>query len=304
MVIQLEDVIDVLKYKYPEFEYVFFLDHSNGHDRMRPNGLNLNKIGIRYGGKQSRMRDSQLSSSDFFGPFHSSDSPLQVGDIQTMQFSENDPGPCYMSEALRMENRFDRITGKTRSRDITCANMIKALKTKNVKEPCGLKEKLQELCRQHNLPTKFDEPVIKEGWIGKPKGALQILYERGWIDPQNLHKYTAKGKVLDDGVTHYSIDELMSQQEDFLQETTLLQYHASLLGVSLERSPKCHPEIAGEGIEYGWALSKMRYRRSPMEEKKGKESFRKLVRKCLGHTVLDVGRMRACSRKARDYMIL
>ena len=111
--------------------------------------------------------------------------------------------------------------------------------------------------------------------------------------------------MSDDGSVQYSIDALMSRQDDFLQETTLLQYHASLLGVALERSPKCHPEIAGEGIEYGWALSKMNYCRSPMEEKRGKETFWKLVQKCLDRrTVLNIKRMRACSRKARDYMVL
>ena len=244
---------------------------------MRPNGLNLNKISIRYGGKQPRMRDSKLDSSDFFGPFHSDKSPLQVGDVQSMQFSEHDPGPCYMSESVRLASKFDKNTGQTRSKYVTCANMIKALKAKGVNDPCGLKEKLQEMSREHNLPIKFDEPVIREGWIGKPKGALQILFERGWIDPANIHQYTAKGKKMDDGTVQYSINALMAQQEDFLQETTLLQYHASLLGVLLEQSPKCHPEIAGEGIEYGWALSKMNYRRSPMEEKKGKDTFRKLV---------------------------
>ena len=141
--------------------------------------------------------------------------------------------------------------------------------------------------------------------MGSPRGTLQILYERGWVDPKNIHCYTGKGKVLDNGSVRYSIDALMSQQEDFLQETTLLQYHASLLGVVIERSPKCHPKIAREGIEYGWALSKMNYCRSPMEEKRGKETFQILVQKCLdGKTVLNVKRMRACSRKACDYMVL
>ena len=42
MVLQMEDCVDCLKFLYPDFNFVFFMDHSNGHNRMRPDGLNLN----------------------------------------------------------------------------------------------------------------------------------------------------------------------------------------------------------------------------------------------------------------------
>ena len=54
-----------------------------------------------------------------------------------------------------------------------------------------------------------------------------------------------------------SIKRLMQLQNDFVHKVTLLQHHAKILGVILERSPKCHPELAGEGIEYAWGLSKL-----------------------------------------------
>ena len=40
-------------------------------------------------------------------------------------------------------------------------------------------------------------------------------------------------------------------------EVTLLQYHAECLGTILERSPKCHPELAKEGVKYVWEMEKM-----------------------------------------------
>lgn len=55
MVLQMEDCVQVLKHLYPQFEYVFIFDHLNGHNRMKPNGLNLNKISVCYGGKQPTM---------------------------------------------------------------------------------------------------------------------------------------------------------------------------------------------------------------------------------------------------------
>ena len=35
---------------------------------------------------------------------------------------------------------------------------------------------------------------MKEGWIGKQKGALQILFERGWINPVLIYLYTVDSK--------------------------------------------------------------------------------------------------------------
>ena len=47
-----------------------------------------------------------------------------------------------------------------------------------------------------------------------------------------------------------SLKEMMNQLLDFSTEETLLQYHGRLLGVIVDRTPKCHPEIAGKGVEY------------------------------------------------------
>ena len=59
---------------------------------------------------------------------------------------------------------------------------------------------------------------------------------------------------------------MMSTLIDFVNEETLLQYHGKMLGVIVDRSPKCHPEVAGEGIEYSWGCSKGKYRRLPFKD--------------------------------------
>jgi hypothetical protein len=38
-------------------------------------------------------------------------------------------------------------------------------------------------------------------------------------------------------------------------------------------TPKCHADIAGEGVEHMWACSKGAYRNLALKEKKGKENF-------------------------------
>ena len=143
------------------------------------------------------------------------------------------------------------------------------LKANGTSNPKGNKKHLQKVCEKKGLPVTVTERKIKEGWAFKTKGALQILFERGWIDPTNIHHYTEKGKInacsnpttpVDPTGCNFSIKQLMKRQLDFVNELTLLQFHGHLMGITVDRSPKCHPEVAGEGIEYLWGLAKMYYR--------------------------------------------
>ena len=138
---------------------------------------------------------------------------------------------------------------------------------------------------------------------------LQCLAKRGIIDSsKTVDSYNAKtyktdefGQLLPDTCLY----DLTKNLPDFLNEETLLQHHAKRMGVILDRSPKCHPEIAGEGIEYCWALAKIFYRNAPIKLKRGKDSFRDLVKKSTDPTgVLSIEKVRSCSRRAREYMIL
>jgi hypothetical protein len=66
------------------------------------------------------------------------------------------------------------------------------------------------------VPAEVDDQNIEPGWVDKPTGLLQVLWESGWIDTLNLTKYLKEGKKV---------------------------------------TPKFHCELAGEGIEYDWVLS-------------------------------------------------
>jgi hypothetical protein len=96
----------------------------------------------------------------------------------------------------------------------------------------------------------------------------------------------------------------MSFPTDFIEEETLLQYHGRLLGVQVVRTPKCHPEIAGEGIEYDWGCGKGFYHRLPLSANRTKNKFRETVKKSLDmNEVLTVKRRRLFSKRAREYMV-
>jgi len=67
------------------------------------------------------------------------------------------------------------------------------------------------------------------GFEGQPKGALEIA-------------------------------KLLGNCRDFRTEKTQLQYILGELGALLRLSPKCHPEVAGIGIEYAWGYAKLIFR--------------------------------------------
>jgi hypothetical protein len=53
-----------------------------------------------------------------------------------------------------------------------------------------------------------------------------------------------------------SLLKLLQKQPNFMCELTLLQFFGKQMGTTVNRTPKCHPELAGEGIEYLWAFAK------------------------------------------------
>ena len=101
-----------------------------------------------------------------------------------------------------------------------------------------------------------------------------------------------------------SLKSIIKNLPDFKEEITLLQHRANQLNVRLECSPKYHPEIAGEGIEYCWGVSKNTYRSYPLVEKKERKKFRQSVTKSLcNETVITKERARLFSRRQRRYML-
>ena len=66
-------------------------------------------------------------------------------------------------------------------------------------------------------------------------------------------------------------------------------------------SPKYHPEIAGESIEFCWAFSKNNYRRCKIEDKKTKAKFIKLVDEC--QKGISKQSVRVFGRRMRRYIL-
>ena len=307
MILQFEDVVDTLQALYGDaFHFVFFFDHSAGHDKLRPNGLNVNTMNKFFGGGQNEMRDSKIEDETYLGPYCHNQC-LNVGDTQHMQFKEGDVGPFYLDSETREECKYDRETGEMEEKTYTRSQLIDMIKEKqNVPYVRGnLKEIQRQACILH-IPLSYNRPVIVEGWVNKPKGMLQVLWERGFIDVNKGVRFyivdsRRENKHNKEIIPGTSLKQMVLRLPYFGNEVTLLQFRAIQLGVEVRCSPKYHPEIAGEAVEYCWAYSKNTYRRYKLQDKKNKEKFMELVNECQkGITKYMV---RTYGRRIRRYIV-
>jgi hypothetical protein len=64
----------------------------------------------------------------------------------------------------------------TKRRYLTKKDLEKQLADQGI-EAQSMTNWLQQLCREDNLPIEIQERKNSEGWIGKAKGMLQVLWE-------------------------------------------------------------------------------------------------------------------------------
>ena len=126
------------------------------------------------------MRSSTIDAG-CLGPFQSISS---IGDQQSMVFKDGDPGPWWIvSNELLDKRKHDTPDTSGRSKIVqrTRSELAKALL-----EEAGIAiesnrplNELKEISVRHGLSLTRQKIFITEGWVGKPKGLLQVLWERG-----------------------------------------------------------------------------------------------------------------------------
>jgi hypothetical protein len=151
-------------------------------------------------------------------------------------------------------------------RKLSKGELIVKLKVANMSSN-GNMNTLTKLATNHDIPLVVDEPLLKHGWLNKPKGLLQLPWEGGFIDPSKPPKnYVVDGKPGCKGPR-----TMVAELRDFENAETRLQYVGQKLGLLIDRSPKHHPDCTGEWIEYAWGCAKEKYRYLPIASKKGKK---------------------------------
>ncbi len=137
------------------------------------------------------------------------------------------------------------------------------------------------LCEQNQIAITKNVEQIKEGWEGQPKGLLHVLCEQGLLDGSNLKCYALTGKKDDLGTVDDSTSlwHTMGMCFDFLNKEGMMQHIAKEIGAVVLLTPKCHAELAGEGVELLWACAKGAYRKMTLCQKKEKDNFKASVRR-------------------------
>jgi len=192
--------------------------------------------------------------------------------MQSMLFRIDDTGPFWMTQVERDQKRHDLVLeGQTITRQYTKDELLKQLRQRGMLAK-GKKQVKQSKAQEHNLP-RIEKTKAKDikGWENKPNGLLQVLRERGFIDDLRLENYMLNGKHDAFGFMQkdFSLKSLKGNCLDFEEEETLLQSMGKEMGVLVDRTPKCHCELAGEGIEYSWSCAKKFLPSGFSEEEKG-----------------------------------
>lgn len=154
------------------------------------------------------------------------------------------------------------------------------------------------------------------GWLNQPKGLKQYLFERGFWHPSNSQtldgtvdvlgniKRWEEELVLEDGskkkiIVSSSLRECAEYLYDFANEITQLEQLVMDLGHRMDKSPKYHPEIAGEGIELCWGKSAYDFRHNTNTG--SVSDLRRNAMKSLGPLVLPKVRIRRFERMIWRY---
>eukprot|EP00957_Ditylum_brightwellii_P069055 5241678-Ditylum_brightwellii.AAC.1 len=104
---------------------------------------------------------------------------------------------------------------------------------------------------------------------------------------------------------------MISGLTDFVEEKTRLQHMGEAAGwnlgmsITIDRSPKGHPEVAGEGIKYTWVCAKFYMRTVPVGKRKTAAQFWREVRLSLsttGGATLNYNKICKFAARARNYI--
>ena len=118
----------------------------------------------------------------------------------------------------------------------------------------------------------------------------------------------AEGNIKEE-YHNFVLRTLMMNCADFKEEKSAMEVLLDELSlkslnnqkINLLVSPKYHCELAGEGVEYCWGLSKKYFRNEGFEKKNTKSKFEQVVRKAIEYVRKD--HVEKFSARCRRYMM-
>ncbi len=157
-------------------------------------------------------------------------------------FEADDDGPWWYSSHETRESRRDDVTDNNSFKMVnrTRTQLADALKDVGISvDAARPMNELKGFANQHGVALQYRKVKTIEEWQDKAKELLQVVWERGWIDPSkcssmdksgtmiNTSFYTLKGKT-DHNTGNIdkpsSLRYLMGRCTDFKEEDTALQH--------------------------------------------------------------------------------
>lgn len=220
---QVNEVIDIYEVLHPNHQIVFEFDHSMNHLKFAEDAIKANKLRVKFGCNEQKIRPTKIISEECIGPANKR--ILNVGDIQSFYYDKCSKTPNYPNH-------------------------------------------------------------VPEEWIGKNKELSQLLWERGLYNPYEMR---CKGDM----------EKVFMNLPDIKSEKCILEKVIIERGHIMILSPKCHCELAGNGIEYCWAYSQEVFIKSG---EKNSSNLENKVMESLSKDILTLELIWKFERKARDYM--
>ncbi len=168
---------------------------------------------------------------------------------------------------------------------------------------------LQAACQNNGIPVEEEISHVIEGWEGKPKVMLQVLWGRGFINTENGLKkaylsYSIKGfnDQFRNRCLKTSLKEMISCCHVFEEEETMLQLIAQNWVSALIGHPNVTANLQGRALSMPGHAPKISINLFCWK-KRGKENFMKSVRMCISRDILTRERSQKFVRRARRYIM-
>eukprot|EP01034_Spumella_vulgaris_P029312 gene29312-36339_t len=235
---QLERFVLAHEVVHPGTQLIVEMDQSSNHLARKKNGLSMERINKSWGGKQREMRPSVMTAG-CLGP----NAVLKVGDRQVMQFTASDR-PHFTPNAPLYDRDMsppERVIEDARVERLNVARAARIAKqaAAATSDRVGPSHEDEDADEDDDDEAGIITPnYIVPGFVGKPKGWAQILWERGLFKEGMVARITEKS------------------EQQRAKKGLAPRGHVLLI------SPVCHPELAGVGIEYDWGVTKYWFRRT------------------------------------------
>ena len=109
---------------------------------------------------------------------------LDIGSVQKMNLCEHDVGPFWVKSIKKNATKYEVVETGIITKEEIKAELLIELHKNGVDTTSWrfLLKELKELAVFNNTTTSITTNNVSKGWRNTPKGMLQILCERGFID--------------------------------------------------------------------------------------------------------------------------